>query len=116
MARIQEGFAICRAAPRNRLAIEQNLALVQAREARDAAKQSCLAAAVRPAQRDPFAGADAKTHPAEERGVAARGGEVPSLEHAHGRTLSTRTTTSRAPGFTTMLAPTRSPLRGVASP
>src|SRR5258705_2689276 len=96
--------------------IPEHFARVGPREARHAAQQRRLAAAVRAAQSQPFARGHAEAHVSKQRRPPARAGEAAGLERAHGSTLSITIATSRAPGFTTALAPTRSPGCGVAFP
>src|SRR5258706_81117 len=98
------------------LSVPEDVAGVGPHESRDAAQERRLAAAVRAAQCDPLPGRDREGNIAKERRGSPRPGELVRLEASHGCTLSTTTFTSRAPGFTTALAPTRSPGCGVALP
>src|SRR6185437_5380997 len=97
--------------------VPQHVATIGAREARDAAQERRLPAAVGAAERDPFARRDIEGDLAKKRRRPARAGEAARREAlAHGITLSRTIFNPVAPGFTTALVPTRSPDCGVAFP
>src|SRR5262249_28400522 len=97
-------------------AIPRDLAGGGRREAGEGAQQGRLAAAVGGGDGDQRGGVYAEGQVGEQRAAPAHDGQAAHLQQAHCTTRSITTATSRAPGLTGLLLPSRSPALDMALP